>query len=422
MPASTTILRKDWPKIREIIVKSERYYQVDARRQGTTGKRQAFGKLEEAEAHVVQVLTDAERDRQDKARFEEAGLDLAKRTRAMAVEAEEQLRPLGVTLLDAVRAYVECTGRLKKHGKTIADATAHYSAHLEALARKKDSATVASLAEQWYAFKKSGKVKELRQDTLDDINETRNTLKKAFGSKRILEVTEEDVQDYLDSMTAGPRRRFNVRNRFGQFFNWAIKTKHATTNPTTGIEINVPTKDPDILEVNDCKRLMELCEASHQDLTLYVAICLFAGLRPTECKLLKWESTHIDEGQITVLRDTSKINETRNVPIEANLALWLLAFKGERKGLITRNANLRPRLEKLKVGMGYKLAGENQEGKTWVEDVLRHTYASYWLGKYKDRPHLAENMGNSLKMIKQHYKRIVATSATEAFWKIEPKK
>ncbi len=421
MPASTSIIRKEWPKIREVFIKGDRFYQVDARRQGTTGKRQAFGKLEDAEAHAAQVLTDVAREKEERARFETAGLDLTKRTRAMAVEAEEQLKPHGVTLLDAVRAYADSTAKLSKFDKTITDATGFYLAHLEAEETKKNSAIVGQLAEQWYAFKKSGKVKTLRQDTLDDINETKKTLVKAFGTKRILEVTEEDIQDHIDSMTAGPQRRFNVRSRLSQFFNWAIKHKHTTANPTTGIEINVPSKDPAILEVEDCRKLMELCEASHKDLTLYVAICLFAGLRPTECKLLKWESIHLAEEQITVLRDTSKTKETRNVPIEFNLALWLRAFKGERKGTVTRNPNLRPRLEKLKVAMGYKILGENEDGEAWVEDVLRHSYASYWLAKHKDRSHLAENMGNSLKMIKQHYKRIVATSATEAFWKIAPK-
>jgi integrase len=213
-----------------------------------------------------------------------------------------------------------------------------------------------------------------------------------------------------------------VRSRFSQFFNWAIKFKHTTLNPCSGIEIELPSKDPEILTVEECKHLMKVCEDKHKDLTLYTAICLFAGLRPTECKLLKWEQIHLEEKQITVLHGTTKVKETRNVPIEENLMQWLHNYKGERKGLVTPHtkANLRPRLERLRVDAGYKLLGENPDGKVWVEDVLRHTYASYWLGRTKDRSHLAENMGTSLKMIKKHYKQVVSASSTAAFWAITP--
>jgi integrase len=401
MPGSTsTLIRKTWPKIRIVNIRGERFYQVDARKQGTDGKRETFSTKIEAEKRAAAIAQRQEEREIDEARYAKEGLTLPLKKRMMALECEDLLAKFGKSLLDATRFYV---------------------AHLDAEEARKNSATVDALAQQWCDFKRSGKQRQLRQDTLDDINETKKMLVKAFGPRRILAITAEDVQDYFDAMTAGPRRRFNVRNRFGQFFNWAIKYKHTTTNPTKAVEIAVPSKDPAILEVEDCKKLIELCQSeAHEDLLLYVAICLFAGLRPTECKLLTWEKVYLDERQITVLGSTSKVKETRNVPIEDNLWLWLHTHKGPRKGLITRNENMRPRLEKLRVAMGYKLGNENEEGKAWVEDVLRHTYASYWLGKNKDRGHLAENMGTSLKMIKQHYKRIVAKSATEAFWQIGP--
>ena len=412
-----------WPRLREIMVKGQRFYQVDARKQGTIYKREAFPEIAHALARRAEILAEVGREKQEKARFEIAGLDLSKRTRAQAVEAEEVLKDhglAGVTILDAVRVYVESTADLAKHGKGIADATAFYVKHLQAQASKASTATIESLAEAWYAFKLSGKTKVLRQDTLDDIYETKRLLVKVFSGKRIGEIMEEDIQTYLDSLTAGPQRKFNIRNRISQFFNWSIKHKHTTTNPAAGIEISVTEKDPSILEATECAKLMDLCETSHHDLTLYHAICLFAGLRPTESKLLRWENIHSEERQITVLRDTSKIKETRNVPISDNLALWLAAHVGERKGLVTRNENLRPRLEKVRAAMGYKVGGANEDAEGWVEDVLRHTYASYWLGMHKDRAHLAENMGTSLRMIKKHYKTIVATSATAAFWAIVP--
>ena len=55
-----------------------------------------------------------------------------------------------------------------------------------------------------------------------------------------------------------------------------------------------------------------------------------------------------------------------------------------------------------------------------MPDITRHSYASYWLGQTKDRAHLAENMGTSLKMIKQHYKEAVTDDDAAAYWRIFP--
>ena len=168
---------------------------------------------------------------------------------------------------------------------------------------------------------------------------------------------------------------------------------------------------------------MTLCreKPEFKDLVLYHAIGLFAGLRPTECQLLRWEQVHREEKTITVLAATSKIKETRNVPIESNLLAWIEAFAPEKpQGLVTPPANLIQRLKKFHAALGYRVADQNAEATTWPQDVLRHSYGSYWLGRYKQRAVLAEHMGNSLQIIKKHYRQVVSKSATTEFWKITP--
>lgn len=386
------LIRKTFPKIRTIKVKGQSFYQVDARKQGTDGKRETFSSRRDAEERASDIAADLAANGSE-------GLALPLELRVMASN---------------------CTKSLASFGKTIHDATVFYLAHLREELEKRDSAFVATLADAWYTDKASGRKKQLRKETLLDLRDTSNLLKRLFPDKRILQVRRQDVEGYLDSLEVGARRRYNVRNLLNQFFNWCIKNKHTNFNPVDDIEIEVPVKDVAILNVEQCIRLMQLCEEKYQDLILYHAICLFAGLRPTECQLLNWGNVHIEERQITVLGSTSKTKETRNVPIENNLSSWLESYQGNNKGLITRNKNLVTRLKFLRADHGYKVLGKNTNGERWVEDILRHSYASYWIAKFKDRAHLAENMGNSLKMIKQHYKRIVANSALETFWSITP--
>ena len=397
--ASKKIIRKSWPRIRAIIVKGQNFYQVDARRKGTNGKRETFSSRSEAEERANDICAD----------FNAGGIEglaLPAELRVAAINAEKMLKPFKKTLIEAA---------------------VFYKAHLEAEVAKANSRLVNMLVEDWVTEKNKTSSRPLRTKTLADIRETANILKKNFGQHRILEVTTKNVESFINDMETGQRRKYNIRNRLGQFFNWCVKRGHSTTNPAANIEIHVSSSDVVILDVLECARLMEVCEAEFHDLTLYTAICLFAGLRPTECALLTWDSIHLEERQINVLRGTSKVKETRNVPIENNLLEWLSRHEGERHGLVTRKANLETRLKKLRARMGYRIKlpkqtnFENPDGKKWVADVLRHSYASYWLAKYKDRPHLAENMGTSVKMIKEHYKSVVSNTAFESFWSIEPK-
>lgn len=97
---------------------------------------------------------------------------------------------------------------------------------------------------------------------------------------------------------------------------------------------------------------------------------------------------------------------------------FIAHLEAERKRMESRK--IPPRLKRFRAACGFKTNRKNPDGPRWDEDVLRHCYASYWLAKHKDRPHLAENMGNSLKMIKDHYKRIVPKSEVEKFWGILP--
>ena len=387
-----TLLRKTFPKIRVVQVKGQTFYQVDARKQGTVGRRETFAKREDAEKRASDIAAD----------FSANGADGLKLPLDLRVMAEG------------------CAKTLASFGKSLHDATTFYVQHLQRESKKLGSAKIETLATDWYADKASPKRRQLRKQTLYDIRDTANLLKRLFGDKTVLQVQRHDIEKYLDSLQVSARRRYNIRNLINQFFNWCVKNKYTSVNPCEGIEIEVPAKDVAILNVDRCIGLMKLCEDKHRHLILYHALCLFSGLRPTECQLLTWENIHLEERQITVLGITSKTKETRNVPIEENLLHWLESHEGERKGLVTRNQNLVTHLKHFRADMGYRVFGKNPNGEKWVEDILRHSYASYWIAKYKDRAHLAENMGNSLKMIKQHYKRIVANSAVETFWSIAP--
>ena len=53
----------------------------------------------------------------------------------------------------------------------------------------------------------------------------------------------------------------------------------------------------------------------------YVALCLFAGVRPAETAKLTW--ANLSAGYVEVTAHASKTRRRRLVPIAPNLAAWL---------------------------------------------------------------------------------------------------
>jgi hypothetical protein len=52
----------------------------------------------------------------------------------------------------------------------------------------------------------------------------------------------------------------------------------------------------------------------------------------------------------------------------------------------------------------------------WPVDCLRHSFASYWLAVNKNRAELAEIHGNSVGIIKKHYRRPIAETVAAEYW------
>ena len=396
-----TIARKSWPRIRLVTVKGDKFWQVDARRKGTAGERETFalGELEEAKKRANEIEED----------FNSAGVE-------------------GLSM-DAVLRGMALNGAriLAPYGKTIAQAVDFFKTHLDTIQRQQNAATVEALAVEWLAYKTNKNNKTLRGPTIKRLAATKERLIKAFGSKTILEVLPSDADEYFANLpdSIGKRRRFDLRAKFSQFWNWCIKKKKCTTeNPFGHIEIIPDNKAIRIFTPTEAEKLMRLCETKHADFTLFFALALFGGLRPdyeSENQKLKWEDVSLDTRTIYIHADNSKIKEDRNVPINDTLFAWLSQYRlANAKGLVTSPKNFQKKRQAIHTEMGFRANGKNDGAESWPQDITRHSFCSYWLAKNQNRAELAEISGNSPSMIKKHYKRIVTSADTDAFWQVLP--
>ncbi len=391
------ILRSKFPKIRTQQSSCGIVYQVDARRQGTNskGNRFNFKTLKEAQKKASEIAKEFDLKGKE-------GMSLDFDLRSMALKGKQILEPYGKTIDDAVRFYAD---------------------HLKREVARTTSAFVSDLADKWYSYKSNPNGnKILREASIKNILDASKELKRDFGEKRLLDITQKTMQQYLDSKSVGQQRKKNIRDLFSRFFKWCIDQGYATQNPLQNIKIVVDEKeDIPIMTVAEAERIMRVCEETVPEAMIYYAICLFAGLRPYECKRLLWENIKEEEGVINVLRGTSKTG-WREVKIEPTLKAWLSSFEGKKKGHVITQKGYRWYTEKVREKAGYKIHGKNPKGKEWDEDLARHTFASYWLPIHKVRPVLAEEMGNSKKMIDKHYRQYVSVAEAKLFWGILPKK
>ncbi len=386
------LIRKTWPRIRLL---ANGTYQVDGRRKGVAARQERFDTKAKAEKRAREL-------EQDFAREGAEGAALTSTLRVAAMTAAKILAPYGKDLVDAAR---------------------HYAAHLDAQLRLETSKFVAELADDWLASKKSRARKILRPESIAALESGKKFLVEKFGERRVLAVQKSDICSALDKHDVGLRRRHNLCSIMSQFFNWCLEGGHCTTNPCpTGEYIPEKNDHIAIATPRQARYCLRLCERKYPHLILYHAIGFFAGLRPFELAKLRPDDISLQHGEILVRADTSKSKRTRVVKIEPNLRAWIVRYLDKDKEEVVRSKNFTNAIKKLRADLGYRVGGENKDAEKYPQDLMRHSFGSYHLKKYSHRGILAEQMGNSIAVVGEHYVNPrITPNDLAAYWAIRPK-
>jgi len=246
---------------------------------------------------------------------------------------------------------------------------------------------------------------------------------KHFGGDMLLaNLNTSNLQDYLrETATAQKGGVFsnktwnNRRGYLTTFFKYCRAENWIDQNPAEGIR-NYGRRDlrrakPVTLSVKEAKDLMEFLE-TYQDgrMVPFFALCLFAGIRPDwqngEISRLTPQRIHLGEQKIHLRSEDTKTRRAREIVIQPNLAEWLRVYPLERCPIIC------PNFKKLFV----KLREKFKLG----HDVLRHTYCSMLVGKFRSVGDAALQAGNSEDVIWSNYLNLVSAEEAVAFWSIFP--
>jgi hypothetical protein len=120
--------------------------------------------------------------------------------------------------------------------------------------------------------------------------------------------------------------------------------------------------------------------------------------------------------------EITKTGTGRALNIPDNLQVWLDRFAPE-KGPIAKIIKITPPDEAV-----LKLCGvEDSSGgcakkkpKFTKDNALRHSFCSYHIALHRNSELTSEVAGNSVDMLKKHYKALVSTVAAEQWFNITP--
>ncbi|MGH7939874.1 MAG: tyrosine-type recombinase/integrase [Limisphaerales bacterium] len=386
-------------KIRKTIqIKNGREYVVYIVDYMLLGKRKQVGRtrLEEARQHALEACRSIALGRQDT-------LALTNPDRLVYVRATEALSPAGFQLDVAASEYAAAMQILA--GRTSIAEVCRAWVNQNRTERPRISVPAAV-----EAFEQEAQTDNKSEERRKQFRIVLERFGKGF-SDEVEAVTPGLISGYLAKLPLSERSKKNHRDVIGTFNRW-LMLKGYLCKGADWLE-NVQKysgRKHSAIEIFTPEELTRLLQAAG-DMTPFVAIGAFAGLRHAEIDRLEWQEIDLEDGFIEVKAIKSKTGERRLVPIQENLKKWLLPYR-EQSGRVVGYANTTKQLGKV----------ARNAGVQWKHNALRHSYISYRVAASADVPRVADEAGNSSQMIRQHYLRRVKPVVASQWFNIAPER
>lgn len=232
-------------------------------------------------------------------------------------------------------------------------------------------------------------------------------------------ITPANLRPVLDAAKLTPQMRGNVHKTLRALFTWAAE--HALMPPANPMATIRPPKlqEAEIHPLTPPQLAALLRAAQPYPIEQrYLALCAFAGIRPTEATRLTWSDLSPDEPIISVRSTSSKTGGARHITIRPVLAAWLHHTAPAKPPAPT--APLCPvkrrNLRKIK-------EAAHLSGAAWQADVLRHSFASYALKAGTSLADLQLDMGHrDASMLRARYLNMAGLTRqlADAYWALTP--
>ena len=250
----------------------------------------------------------------------------------------------------------------------------------------------------------------LRPDSIRDIRCIGNRLLRTnpeLGKRNFSELSVAECEEWLNAAFHTNPQFNKARTMLHGLFEFALRREWCDKNPIKRIERKkVIEREILPLKLAETRRLIKTAQLESPSCGVAAALLVYTGIRPREVRRLTWRDIDTEEKTITVRSQCSKTGGVRQVEIPPVLNRLLISRKSQNSSHICPT-DWQCRWRKIRDNSGFR-------GR-WVQDILRHTYASFHAKRYADLPRLQLNMGHrDQSLLRSRYVNMRGISRVEA--------
>lgn len=256
------------------------------------------------------------------------------------------------------------------------------------------------------------------------VRETKAKLTRFFRGLekvRVCDLKTEELEaarDALDAKgkTPSPEQRAKRIRYASLFMEFCISKKwlKPTGNPLVGVSRpRLKSKKISCLTVEEVSRLLLTATMHRPDILSFLAIKIFAGPRNEELYPLTWGAFK----PTTIRIEKTKTDRARSVSIADTLRQWIKIPEDTTSLILATRPEIKDREA---VWLDAIAEVEKEAGVVIPQNGLRHTFGSFYYGKCKDAAETSHQMGNSPRMVRDHYADAVDDADADLFWSLTP--
>lgn len=243
------------------------------------------------------------------------------------------------------------------------------------------------------------------------------------GTKPMQEITTREIELWLSSMRSrknpdkkklppllGSLARNHYRATLHAFFKYGTANARGWTerNPVADLEPErVEMGEPKAYTPEDAAKLMQIALDQMPEVLPVLTLGMFAGLRVSEALECELGKLPREAGEFRVTGKTGP----RMAMLTETAAAWLYA-QPRRKGKVWTKG---PRMFVDAMQELFKLAKVQP-----IDNGARHSFITYRTAELRDVARVADECGNSVSTIKNHYRQLVTSEDAIKFFAITP--
>lgn len=248
-----------------------------------------------------------------------------------------------------------------------------------------------------------------------------------------------EVENFLGAQTgkngqgkAAPSTIIGLRSKLCALFAEAVRREYIDEMANPMRRVLCPKFDPPaqpFFKPNEFHDLLWVCRQTDPAFLAWLVLGTFAGVRPEELEKLKWDAVCFSRNQITIDETVAKTRRRRIIemkdcgPMKEWLAEamagiecnYIVPVEGDRSARVVMR-QIRQMIKRHRARLC------ERAGIEWKSDIMRKTACTYLMALHESADKVALLLGNSPKIIHQHYRGLARRDETDAFWNLTPDK